>query len=109
MSAVTQLDAMPCAHLKWLQPDLYGETSGNEIIPLALCALAVGGRRPPRKFALVNVGRYGYQEPTAMYWVGDGEDLHCKCCCDLSGSDNGSSVRGKGPCLHFGGVQETGG
>ncbi|KAJ1198070.1 hypothetical protein NDU88_001914 [Pleurodeles waltl] len=32
---------------------------------------------------IVIIGPYGFQEPMAMYAGGDGEDLHCKCCCDL--------------------------
>ncbi|KAJ1191001.1 hypothetical protein NDU88_000318 [Pleurodeles waltl] len=51
---------------------------------MALRSVAVGGRRPLRNSALVIIGPQGFQEPMTMYAGGDGEDLHCKCCCDLS-------------------------
>ncbi|KAJ1176916.1 hypothetical protein NDU88_002183 [Pleurodeles waltl] len=57
---------------------------GYEVTALALYTVAVGGRRPQRNSALVNIGPYGSQEPMMMYAGGDGEDLHCKFCCDLS-------------------------
>ncbi|KAJ1080606.1 hypothetical protein NDU88_000800 [Pleurodeles waltl] len=56
---------------------------GCEVTALALYTVAVGGRGPQRNAALVNIGPYGSQEPMRMYAGGDGEDLHCKCCCDL--------------------------
>ncbi|KAJ1206278.1 hypothetical protein NDU88_001687 [Pleurodeles waltl] len=80
---------------------------GYEVIALALYTVAVGGRRPRRNPALFNIRPYGSQEPMTMYAGSDGthrhgrdrhflsvpsldtlsstgEDLHCKCCCDLS-------------------------
>ncbi|KAJ1099649.1 hypothetical protein NDU88_004748 [Pleurodeles waltl] len=60
---------------------------GCEVNALAWHTVALGGRRPRRKAALVNIEPYGSQEPMTMC-TGDrgthrrGEDLHCKCCCD---------------------------
>ncbi|KAJ1200377.1 hypothetical protein NDU88_004201 [Pleurodeles waltl] len=79
---------------------------GCEVTALALYTVAVGGRRLRRNAALVNIGPYGSQEPMTMCaggrgthrrgrdrhflsvnlldtWSSTGEDLHCKCCCDL--------------------------
>ncbi|KAJ1163246.1 hypothetical protein NDU88_003709 [Pleurodeles waltl] len=38
--------------------------------------VAVGGRRPRRNPALVNIGPYGSQEPMTMYAGGDGTHRH---------------------------------
>ncbi|KAJ1159002.1 hypothetical protein NDU88_011672 [Pleurodeles waltl] len=54
---------------------------GCEVNALAWHTVAVGGRRRRRKAALVNIEPYGFQEPMTM--CAGGEDLHCKCCCDL--------------------------
>ncbi|KAJ1098510.1 hypothetical protein NDU88_003620 [Pleurodeles waltl] len=46
---------------------------GCEVTALALYTVAVGGRRPWRNAALVNIGPYGFQEPMTMYAGGDRE------------------------------------
>ncbi|KAJ1188702.1 hypothetical protein NDU88_005459 [Pleurodeles waltl] len=46
---------------------------GCEVTALALYTVAVGGRRPRRNAALVNIGPYGSQEPMMMYAGGDGQ------------------------------------
>ncbi|KAJ1170066.1 hypothetical protein NDU88_001947 [Pleurodeles waltl] len=68
---------------------------GCEVTALALYTVAVGGRRPQRNTALVNIGPYGSQEPLTMYASGDGEDLHCKCCCDLGLEETMARVSGE--------------
>ncbi|KAJ1081768.1 hypothetical protein NDU88_001943 [Pleurodeles waltl] len=85
--------------------------------------VAVGGRRPRRNAALVNIGPYGSQEPMMKCSVGDdthrhgrhrrgrdrhfltvqsldtgsltGEDLHCKCCCDLGLEETMAAASGE--------------
>ncbi|KAJ1203706.1 hypothetical protein NDU88_007487 [Pleurodeles waltl] len=56
---------------------------GYEVTALALCTVAVGGQRPRRNPALVNIGPYGSQEPMTMYAGGDGqrpsEERHLVC------------------------------
>ncbi|KAJ1165596.1 hypothetical protein NDU88_006017 [Pleurodeles waltl] len=91
---------------------------GCEVTALALYTVAVGGRRLRRNAALVNIGPYGSQEPMTMYAGGDGthrcgrdshflsvqslntlpstgEDLHCKCCCDLCLEETMARVSGE--------------
>ncbi|KAJ1138695.1 hypothetical protein NDU88_005076 [Pleurodeles waltl] len=73
---------------------------GYAVTVLVLYTVTVGGRRPQRNPALVNIGPYGSQEPMTMYAGGDGEDLHCKCCCDLSLEETMARVSGeRGPAF----------
>ncbi|KAJ1137377.1 hypothetical protein NDU88_003786 [Pleurodeles waltl] len=81
--------------MKWRLPDLESGTMGYEVTALAWYTVAVGGRRPQRNPALVNIGPCGSQEPMTMYAVGDGKDLHCKCCCDLSLEETMARVSGE--------------
>ncbi|KAJ1142548.1 hypothetical protein NDU88_008862 [Pleurodeles waltl] len=45
---------------------------GCDVTALALYTVAVGGRRPRRNAALINMGPYGSQEPMTMYAGDDG-------------------------------------
>ncbi|KAJ1106077.1 hypothetical protein NDU88_003480 [Pleurodeles waltl] len=97
----------PCGPLKWRLPDLLSGTMGCEVTALALYTVAVGGQRPRRNAVLVNIGPYGSQEPRTMYAGGDGEDLHCKCCCDLGLEETMARVSGeKAPAFTSGELEK---
>ncbi|KAJ1179894.1 hypothetical protein NDU88_005125 [Pleurodeles waltl] len=59
--------------LKWRLLDLSGGTKGYEVTALAFYTIVVGGRRPRRNPALINIGHYGSQEPMTMYAGGEGQ------------------------------------